>query len=298
MMLKRIYSSGPFWMVVATLCFAMMGVFVKLGSRDFSTGELVFYRSLVALVMIYVSVRVQGRGRSLKVPPTLLRLHLTRSIVGTSSMLLLFYAIAHLPLPTAVTLNNTSSIFLMLISVLWLGQRPGRMQIVAILLGFVGVVLLLRPSFSGSQWLACLIALTSAFGGAIALYNVRELGKAGEPEWRTVFYFSVAGIGVALIWMLFEQRPLAKITFENIAYLLGMAVCATGGQLCLTRAYQRGRSLVVASLNYLNVMFSSLFGVLIWSDSLPLLSYVAMSLIVAGGIVGAAAGMRPAAQKA
>lgn len=277
-------------MVVSTLFFASMNVFVKLGSQTFTTGELVFYRSVIALLMIYGSMRIQGGGRSLRVPPGLLYRHMTRSIVGTLSMLLLFFSIAHLPLPTAITLNNTSSIFLMLIAMLWLRQRPGRLQIAAILLGFVGVVLLLRPSFSSQQWFYGFVALSSAFGGAIALYNVRELGKLGEPEWRTVFYFSAAGVVVSLIWIIWQPQPLHAIRFNNVWQLLGMAVCATLGQLCMTRAYQRGRSLVVASLNYLNVMFSSLFGVLLWNDQLPLLSCVAMLLIIAGGIMGAAAG--------
>lgn len=290
-MLKKITQFPPFWMALAALLFATMGVFVKLGSRDFTTGEQVLYRSLVALVIVIGIVRSHP-GRSLRVPWSMFRLHMTRSILGTVAMLMMFYAIAHLPLPTAMTLNNTSPVFLMLITVFWLRQRPTRLQVLAIMLGFVGVVFLLRPTLSSEQWFYGLVGLLSGALGAMALYNVRELGKAGEPEWRTVFYFSLAGVGVSLVWILFQPQALAAITISNGWSLLGMAVCATCGQLCLTRAYQRGRSLVVASLNYLNVMFSSLFGVLLWNDQLPLTSYLAMALIVAGGIMGAAAGMR------
>lgn len=282
-MYSRLRDSGPFWMVLACFCFSTMGLFVKLGSSHFSTAELVFYRSIIALLII--AVLVIGQARSLRVGPVMLKLHLTRSIIGSLAMMLFFFTIGQLPLPTAITLQNTSPLFLMLISIFWLRSMPQRLQIGVIILGFAGVVILLRPTFASAQWFAGLTGLLAGLGGAVAQYNIRELGKAGEPEWRTVFYFSLVSTLFAMIWMLLQWQPLSAWTVDSAGMLVGMGVFATGGQFCLTRAFRKGKSLVVATLSYLSVAITSIYGVIFWDDVLPASSYLAMSLIALSGVL-------------
>lgn len=282
-MFARLRDSGPVWMVLACFFFSTMGLFVKLGSREFSTPELVFYRSAAALLV--VASIIWSQKKSLRVSRSMLNLHLTRSIIGSFAMLLFFYAIAHLPLPTAITLQNTSPLFLMLISIFWLRIPPRWMQVFSISLGFLGVVMLLRPTLSESLWLAGLTGLLAGLGAALAQYNIRELGKAGEPEWRIVFYFSLVSTLFGLVWMLFQFHAPTRLTLENIALLVGMGLFATAGQFCLTRAFRTGKTLVVASLSYLSVAITALYGVVFWGDVLPLLSYAAMLLITAAGLL-------------
>ncbi|WP_245575005.1 DMT family transporter [Chitinilyticum litopenaei] len=274
--------SGPFWMVMAGLSFGVMGVFVKLASAGFSTAELVFYRCLAGLIGIMVIVLPQGR--SLRVPATVLRLHLTRSISGFFALMLYFYAIAHLPLPTAVTLNYTSPLFLVLVLLFWRREPLAIRQMLLVLLGFAGVILLLRPSLAPEQTLTALIGLGSGFLASIAYLNVHELGRAGEPEWRTVSYFSLVSSLGAAVWMLLQEQGLHVPGWHDALYLAGMGAAATVAQLSMTRAYRKGKTLTVASLAYLTVVFSTVFGVLIWDDRLPLPSYLGIALIVACGI--------------
>lgn len=280
--IKSWRHSGPFWMVVAGLAFGVMGVFVKLASTQLSTAELVFYRCLAGLAGIMLIAL--PRGQSLRVSPAVLRLHLSRSISGFLALMLYFYAIAHLPLPTAVTLNYTSPLFLALVVFAWRRQPMHWQQVVLILGGFAGVLLLLRPSLPAGQWLTGLIGLGSGFLASIAYMNVHELGRYGEPEWRTVFYFSLVSTLGAACWMLLQSAPLVMPDAGGWLSVLGMGVCATIAQLSMTRAYRKGKTLAVASLAYLTVVFSTLFGVLIWGDTLPVLSYLGMILIVACGI--------------
>ncbi|WP_284196810.1 DMT family transporter [Chitinimonas prasina] len=271
--------SGPFWMLVASVLFACMGVFVKLGAAHFSTAELVFYRCFVGFLVVGGVVLL--RGGSLATP--VLGKQFTRAIAGTISLMLYFYAIAHLPLATAVTLNYTSPLFLGLLTTLWLHERPSWQLFGGLLLGFAGTVILLQPTFERDQWLAGLLGLCSGLGAGIAYLNVRMLGEAGEPEWRTVFYFSLIATVAAGGWMLFDR--FSPLTWSNIWIVLGMGACATLAQLAMTRAYSRGRTLVVASLAYATVLCSSLFGMLIWGDAHDLSSWLAMGLIVASGVV-------------
>ncbi|WP_374352224.1 DMT family transporter [Chitinimonas sp.] len=275
---RSLMQSGSFWMLVASLLFACMGAFVKLGAAYFSTAELVFYRCFVGLLVVGGVVLM--RGGSLKTP--VLGTQLTRAIAGTLSLMLYFYAIAHLPLATAVTLNYTSPLFLALLTTVWLGERLSLSLLGAVLLGFAGVVLLLHPTFERDQWFAGLMGLASGFGAGIAYLNVRILGEAGEPEWRTVFYFSlVASLGGAA-WMLFGR--FSPLTLHNIWLVAGMGASATGAQLAMTRAYRKGRTLVVASLAYTTVVGSSLFGMAIWGDRQGWMGWLAMLLIMASGV--------------
>ncbi|WP_373975365.1 DMT family transporter [Chitinibacter sp. SCUT-21] len=275
-------QSGPFWMIMAGLAFAVMGVFVKLGSEPFSTAELVFYRCAAGLIGIACIVLPQGK--SLAVSRASLKLHLSRSVSGFIALMLYFYAISHLPLATAVTLNYTSPIFFVLVTTMHQRRWPQLTQICSVILGFIGVVLLLKPTLTGEQWFAGVLGLGSGVLASIAYLNVSELGKAGEPEWRTVFYFSLVSTLGAGLWMLLQQAALHAPSARDWLVVIGMGAAATVAQLSMTRAYRKGRSLVIVSLAYLTVLFSTVFTWLIWGNQISQLSLFGMVLIATAGI--------------
>ncbi len=269
------------WMVVAGFLFGLMGVFVKLGSQHFSSAELVFYRSLIGLVVIFGIVRAQGL--SLATPHV--ASHVWRGLSGFFALMLFFYAISALPLATAITLNYTSPLFLALLLTLWLKEKPHWQLIGAILLGFVGVVLLLRPNLHAEQLIAGLMGLTSGFLAGIAYLNVKQLGALGEPEWRVVFYFTLICTIGAGAWMLIHQFH--ALSWRTLPILLGLGTTATLAQLAMTRAYRVGKTLVVGSLAYSTVIFASLFGILFWDEWLSPLSWLGIGLIVSSGVLSA-----------
>jgi drug/metabolite transporter (DMT)-like permease len=208
---------------------------------------------------------------------------MTRAIAGTMALMMNFYAVANLPLATAVTLNYTSPLFLGLLTALWLRERPQAGLMFAMLLGFIGVVALLKPTFQRDQWFAGVVGLSSGLCAGIAYLNVRQLGEAGEPESRTVFYYSLVATAAAGVWMLFGH--FRALTWHNIWLVLGMGATATGAQLALTRAYRKGRTMAIASLAYITIVGVTLFGIVIWGDKTSLASWLAMGLIVASGIM-------------
>ena len=275
------------WMVAASLLFACMGVCVKLGSAQFSAAELVFWRGAIALLMIYAYVRVAGL--SLATPHW--RTHIARGIAGFVSLVMYFYAISMIPLATAVTLNYTSPLFLAMLLAFWLRERIRPLLFIALALGFVGVVLLLRPSWSSGQIAGGLFGLGSGVVASIAYLNVRKLGELGEPEWRTVFYFSlIAAIG-GLPWVLagtWTGQPFHAIDASGWLLLLGVGGFGALAQLCMTRAYKHGKTMVSASLAYSTVVFSSVFGVWLWGETLPIMALLGMALILASGIFATA----------
>ncbi len=267
------------WMIVASFCFAWMGVFVKLASATYSAPELVFYRSLVSLVFLLALIRF--RRIPLRTPHW--RFQLQRSVFGFSSLIAYYYAISLLPLATAATLNYTSPLFLALF-LAWFKKAPLRGPVVAALaLGFLGVMLLLRPTFHADQLVGGLFGLSTGILSAVAYYNVRELGELGEVEERTVFYFTSFAMVASALWMaLYEFHP---IDLRGGLLLIGVGASATIAQLAMTRAYKRGKTLVSASLAYSTVIFASILGMLLWQETLSPGAWFAIALIIASGVV-------------
>lgn len=271
---------GPLWMLVAGFLFGCMGVFVKLGAADFSHVELAFYRSFFGLVIIYFLLRREHVNLATRH----WRAHLARSLSGTIALVLFFYCITVLPLATAVTLNYTAPLFLTLLTIVVFKDKLHLPLTGAIGLGFCGVVLLLRPTLQQDQWLPGLLGLTSGFLAGIAFLNLKQLGQLGEPATRTVFYFSLTGsLGIGA-WLLFGTMH--PITPRSFLILLGLGASATLAQLAMTRAYQAGKALVVGSLSYSTIVFASLFGMLLWHETLPLSSWLGMGFIIASGVLG------------
>ncbi len=275
------------WMLVSGFLFACMGVLVKLSAVYFSSIELVFYRSMIGFLIICVIVSV----RHLPLSTLYWKNHCWRGLSGLGSVLMLFYCITQLPLATAVTLNYTSPLFLTLLTTMILKDHFQWLLAVAVVLGFAGVVLLLRPSLQEDQWSGGLIGLASGFFAAIAYLNIRHLGNLGEPDWRVVFYFTLISTIITSIWMLFNTFH--PITPVNFLLLLGIGITATLAQLALTRAYRTGKILVVGALAYSTVVFASLWGILIWGELLSLTSWLGIGLIVAGGLLSLRASIKP-----
>ncbi len=266
-------------MLVAGLLFGIMGVFVKLGASYFSHIELVFYRSSVGLLIVYLIMRQQR----ISVSTQHWRAHLWRGISGTVALALFFYCITALPLATAVTLNYTAPLFLTVFTMVVYKDKFHLPMTIAITLGFCGVVLLLHPVLARDQWLPGLLGLISGFLAGIAYLNVKQLGILGEPAPRTVFYFSLTASVCSGVWMLFDN--VHAITAQNFLILLGLGSTATLAQIAMTHAHRVGHTLVVSSLAYSTIVFASLFGILLWDEVLPLSSWLGMALIIASGVL-------------
>src|SRR3989338_6577890 len=267
------------WMLVAGFLFGGMGVFVKLGAPHFSHVELVFYRSLFCLLLVYGIMRHQHIG----IATRHWRGHLWRGVSGSVAMALFFYCITVLPLAPAVPLNYTAPLFLTILTMLVFKDKFNLPLTVAITLGFCGVVLLLQPTLEREQLLPGLLGLISGFLAGVAYLNVKQLAMIGEPDTRTVFYFSLIATLGSGVWMLFGT--VHAVTPQGFAILLGLGSSATLAQLAMTRAYRTGRTLVVGSLAYSTIVFASLFGMLLWDETLSLSSWLGMAFIIAGGML-------------
>ena len=277
------------WMLLGAAFFATMGVCVKFGSAYFNFAELVFYRGVVGIVFIGIIARHKQVSLQTQYPG----MHLWRSTVGVLSLCAWFYAIANLPLATAMTLNYMSGIW---VAVFLVGGTlvMGKLQeatrqgpiVLTVIAGFGGVILLLRPTIEQDQLFAGIVGLLSGLIAALAYIQVTALGRLNEPEARTVFYFSVGTTVVGAVAMLFTGA--SPWSWPQALWLLPIGVLAALGQLSMTKAYTSGATLVVANLQYSGIVFAALYGLFLFGDQIPLMGWAGMLLIIASGITATA----------
>jgi S-adenosylmethionine uptake transporter len=277
------------WMLAASFFFASMAVGVKFASAGFNAAELVFWRGAIGVLLMALWARSQGISLRTHYPG----MHAWRSLVGVLSLGAWFFAIAGLPLATAMTLNYMSSVWIAAFLVggsliawnprtgapLPAGQGPLAMTVLA---GFAGVVLMLRPTIAQDQAFAGVVGLLSGLLSAFAYLQVMALGKIGEPEVRTVFYFALGGAvagGAAM-----AVTGVSPWNWEHAAWLLPVGVLASLGQWCMTRAYSQGATLVVANLQYSGIVFGALFSVTLFDDAISPAGWAGIALILASGI--------------
>ncbi len=276
------------WMLLGAAFFATMGVCVKFGSEHFNSAELVFYRGLVGLVFMTAIARQQ----KVSVRTPYLGMHVWRSVIGVVSLSAWFYAISKLPLATSMTLNYMSSVWIaaFIVGGSLVNWKPGQGQSLAsqgplaltVLAGFTGVVMMLRPTMGQDQIYAGLIGLMSGFFAAFAYMQVTALGRVGEPETRTVFYFAIGTLIAGVVGMAF--MGVSTWEWAHAVWLVPLGVFASLGQLCMTRAYSQGATLVVANLQYSGIVFAALYSLLLFGDDIPLIGWMGMALIIISGI--------------
>lgn len=290
------------WMLFASFVFSIMGVCVKIASETYSIAEIVMYRGVVGV--LFMTGLILARGGSFRTP--LPWQHLWRGVVGVTALWMWFYSIGKLPIATGMTLNYMAPIWIAAIlftAAWWHGRNRFEWGLAtAIAFSFIGVTMLLRPSFQAEQWFPGLVGLGSGILSALAYLQVRRLGQMGEPEYRVVFYFSLTGLVAGIAGTLAGQHPAGTDwnhhSAKGIALLATIGVTATVAQMAMTRAYRLGKTLVTANLQYTGIVFSSIWGILIWGDVLSWLGWAGIAVILVSGIAATYYNARNAAMTA
>ncbi len=269
-------------MLVASLMFAIMGAAVKLGSEHGASLALVIlFRGLPSVVLLVIWALYNNR--SLK--PKSIRLHLLRNVFGVGAMWMAFYGYTVLPLATSTSLNYTSPLFIAGFLLLSGRASSDVIRMLAVALGFAGVLLVLRPSITEDQWFACVLGLMAGACGAVAMLQVRQLGSIGEPIWLTVMYFSIFVSSTSLIGIKAHGIGLPDMTAWVALLVVGLS--GLFGQLALTRAFGSGSPLLSAALQYSTIIFSAFIGIMVWRNAPDVLAWLGMGMVILAGLLSA-----------
>ena len=268
---------GALYLIASGLLFACSGAMVKVASARLPNEMVVFFRSALGLLALSPWLWRRGWGALKTRHPFA---HLWRGLCGLGAMYCYFYAIAHMPLGEATLLNYASPLFIPFLAFLLLGEGVSRRLWFAIGVGFVGIVLILKPGLDLFRPVS-LVGLASGLFTAFAMVGIRRLTRS-ESASRIVFYFSLVctvGSAAPLAWAWRTPEP------ELWALLILIGAVASLAQLLLTRAYAHAPAAQVGPFTYSTVVFATFIGLVFWGEVPDVYSFLGAVLVVAAGVL-------------
>ena len=282
---------GVLYMLFASFLFAVMGAFAKDLSTSMSSLEVVFFRNVFGVFLIGITVLrspiVQKGGR-----PFLL---FFRGLMGFLALLAFFYNIAHISLADAMTFSKTSPVFTAFFAYLFLKEKMNIYGWIALLIGFVGIVLITQPQGFSLQK-TDLLGIFSGIGAALAYTSVRELRHYYDTRSIVLSFMTVGTVGPLVLLMLEPYVHIQELDFMFAEFsmpqgrdwfsILGLGLFATLAQIYMTKAYGVTQAGIVGATSYSNIVFALILG-LFMGDALPNIttSFGILAIFLAGLLV-------------
>jgi len=256
---------------------AGMALFVKLSSSA-TVAMLVFSRFALGVpIFLWVAREAKLRLTWREVPKNLMR-----SIAGIANLYAFYYALHSLPLVNAITLSSTAPLFLPFLYLIWQKTLVSRQRFIAAAIGFLGVVVILRPSARDFLVMGSLLALFAGFCRSVAIFNVRSLAKTEKTEKILSYYFFIGAV-FSIFPLFLDWEPIQSSTQWLFVLLAG--VSALGYQYTFTKACAMVPATKVSSINYLTVVIGGLFGWWIFGEIPDIWVLVGVLLIIVGAMI-------------
>jgi len=270
-------AKGILWALAAAALFAAVAAMAKLAVRDYHVLEILFFRQIAVFFSALPAI-VRTFPQSLGTQsPGLHGLRLTGGFVALSSGI---WAVAVLPLTTATTLAFAQVFFVALLALWFLKEPVGRHRIGAVVVGFVGVIVVMRPGVDGFIDTYALIPVAGALGAAVAIASVRGLSRTESTAtllaYQAIFVGTLAGVPLFWLW----KTPDA----QGFALLVSMGVVATLGQWVGVKSLRLGEASVVGNMEYSKLIYAAILGYALF-DEVPDVYTLAGAFIIIGSSV-------------
>jgi len=265
-------SKGAQYLLLATISYALMNVCVKF-IFHIPVMEVVFFRCLVCLIASYAHLKIihqpiWGNNK---------RALILRGVFGTVSLTAFFFTLQRIPLASAVTIQYLSPVFTIILATFIVKEKTNPLQYLFFLVSFVGV-LLIKGFDSRISFLDVSVGVLSAFCSGLSYNLIRKTAKTEHPM-VVVFYFPMVAMPFAFVGMcLHFEMPIGN----DWLFLLLTGVFTQLGQTFMTMALQQEKASGIVNLQYAGVIFSLIFGFVIFNETYPMLSFAGMLLIISG----------------
>lgn len=268
---------GIAWFQVAILCFAVMDAAIKYLTADFGTWQIMFFRGFFSLIPIAMLTARSGGLGTLRTSHLLS--HVGRALIGIAAAFCFFYAYSIMPLADAYAIAFAGPLFMTALSVPVLKEKVGWRRWLAVLVGFVGVIVMLRPG-QGMLTLTALVPLAAAAFYALTMLYVRVLART-ESNAAITFYFVTTMSVMAAIAMIPEWR-----TPQGWQWLLLIMVGVIGGvaQIAFTQAFRLTSPSLLAPFEYTAMIWAVLFGYILFGDIPDKAIWIGGAIVVAAGL--------------
>jgi len=264
-------------MFLSVCTFSVMDLLVK-WSSDYPTGEVLFFRGFFGLLPTYFLIP----KNKLKTFYTTRRSkeHLFRCLMGLMALIAIVVALRELPLAVVVSLSYAAPLFITVLSIFLLSEKVGIFRWLAVLIGFIGVIIIAEPGFKGMNYLYFL-PLIFCIGMAFVTITIRKLSTT-EPIWLISIFFtitiSIAGLAtIPMGWVM----P----NFQDFVLLALIGVTGGSANLFLTQSYKLSEVSLVAPLKYLALIFAIIFGYLIWNEIPTIKTLIGASLVIFASLI-------------
>lgn len=259
-------------MLASTLCFGAMALTIKIASRTLSAFEIAFFRNAFGLLVL-IPILLHGKAplRTRQLPRYLLR-----SAIGVCSMLCGFWAIAHLPLAQAISLSYSTPLFVTIAAVIWLGEVVRKRRWAAVVIGFIGVLIVVRPGTSGFS-IGSLVALLAAVFSAAVAIQIKQLSRIDAPDtivfYTYLFWVPMSGLAATFAW---HWPPLT-----TWPWLVATGLFGTVAQLLWTRSLQLGDVSALQPISFMQLPMVALAGWLWFGESIDHWTLIGAGVIFA-----------------
>ncbi len=266
------------YMIASVICFSIMDICVK-WLDYYPVGQVLFLRFFIGFVPIFFII---PKDRLLNFYKTSRPgLHAFRAICGALAIIALFFGLRELPLADVVSLTFGGPIFVTVASIFFLSEKVGIKRWSAVLIGFIGMLLIVQPAFIDVNYYYIAPIIFCIFFACVAI-SVRSLSKT-EPNYTIAFYFTLLCTILGLLTYL-RGDWLMPSKVDLVIFLI-MGLCGSVANLLLTQSYRLAEASLVTPIKYLSLVFAIVFGFLIWSEIPKLLTLFGALLVVASSLI-------------
>ena len=272
---------GIFCIIIAGFGFALMSLFVKL-SGDLPSMQKGFFRNIIAVFLSSIPLIKHWKVINIPRNNTGWLVLISRSVCGTIGLVLNFYAISHISLADSSIIQKLSPFIIIILSYIFFKEEMTRFQFFAIIIAFVGIILIIKPSGNNIISMGALAALLGALCAGIAYTCVRYLGTHNISGEFIIFFFSSLSSLMLLPYLILDYRTM---TYYQLSMLLLAGISATIGQYGVTFAYKFAAAKNISVFDYSQVLFSGIFGYMFFGEFPDFQSLIGYIIVISVGIV-------------
>lgn len=272
---------GIFCIIIAGFGFALMSLFVKL-SGDLPSMQKGFFRNIIAVFISSIPLIKHWKVINIPRNNTGWLVLISRSVFGTIGLVLNFYAISHISLADSSIIQKLSPFIIIILSYIFFKEEMTRFQVFAIIIAFIGITLIIKPSGNNIISMGALAALLGALCAGIAYTCVRYLGTHNISGEFIIFFFSSLSSLMLLPYLIFDYR---SMTLYQLSMLLLAGISATIGQYGVTFAYKFAAAKNISVFDYSQVLFSGIFGYVFFGEFPDFQSLIGYIIVISVGIV-------------
>ena len=272
---------GIFCIIIAGFGFALMSLFVKL-SGDLPSMQKGFFRNIIAVFISSIPLIKHWRVINIPRNNTGWLVLISRSVFGTIGLVLNFYAISHISLADSSIIQKLSPFIILILSYIFFKEEMTRFQVFAIIIAFIGIIFIIKPSGNDIISLGALAALLGALCSGIAYTCVRYLGTHNISGEFIIFFFSSLSSLMLLPYLIFDYR---SMSLYQLSMLLLAGISATIGQYGVTFAYKFAAAKNISVFDYSQVLFSGIFGYMFFGEFPDFQSLIGYIIVISVGIV-------------